>query len=485
MIGRRWGRLGVAAAMVAAGGGVLLTAPQPATADSAADHTLAVQGGSFPERFLNQLMLNDTQDMAKAAGTSIAPSYFDANVDQARDNFVSGEADVAATEFPLTSQQTTGAAARKFAYVPIAATGVALGVVLVCNPQGKTVASAVCPNLQVTAAQAEGLFTNRIISWNDASALPTISGGTGTLNPSFTTTVVAQNQVVPSAANYEAEAYFENDATAKPLWETWLTSQGSVPKVGELWPTNKGLGEDMDMANALLPLDPATAQLPANPQLWAQKANLDLLAADWLGAPWGIPTLAVQNQAGTFVNPTLAAETAAINGATMDPTTHLVTFPPNGGTNAAAYPIMAVDYLVVPTAGLSAAKAAALAQFIKYIYSADGAKVISSFGSVPVTAAMADAGTAVANELAATTTDTSATTTTTTAAASTDAAATTADTSASTMDQSSAPSLAATGTNTALVVGIALFLTSVGVLGRRGVRGAAPAPVRRRGRRDR
>ena len=63
-------------------------------------------------------------------------------------------------------------------------------------------------------------------------------------------------------------------------------------------------------------------------------------------------------------------------------------------TDAAAYNsyLMEESYLVVPTNGLSAAKAKALAQFIRYVLGPEGQQDIENFGAAPATAAMVAAG---------------------------------------------------------------------------------------------
>jgi hypothetical protein len=131
-------------------------------------------------------------------------------------------------------------------------------------------------------------------------------------------------------------------------------------------------------------------------------------------------TIAIQNAAGQYVLPTSAATSAALNDATMEPTTNLVTFNANP-SDAASYPIDVMSYLVVPTSGLSAAKATALASFIKFVLGATGQADVKSLGDAPVTTAMASAGMKVADQVAAEATQTSTTSTTSTTAAETTA----------------------------------------------------------------
>ncbi len=56
-------------------------------------------------------------------------------------------------------------------------------------------------------------------------------------------------------------------------------------------------------------------------------------------------------------------------------------------------------YLVVPTNGLSAAKAIALAQLIRFVLGTNGQKDISGLGAAPATAAMVAAGLTLAQGL--------------------------------------------------------------------------------------
>jgi hypothetical protein len=165
----------------------------------------------------------------------------------------------------------------------------------------------------------------------------------------------------------------------------------------------------------LIPVDPATTEPEKDPETWGG-GDIGGVPIDWLGPPWNVPDVSVQNAAGAFVFPTAAALQAAQNDATMDPTTNLVTFDAST-TDAAAYPLPVMEYLIVPTTGLSQAKATALASFIQYVLGPQGQSVIEQFGDVPPTQAMINAGLQVANTVAAEatplTTSTSTTTTTT------------------------------------------------------------------------
>lgn len=377
-----------------------------AWAASPPSDTLAGEGGSFAEPIINQLLIDDTSGLAPLSG-----SYFEANIDQGRDDFADGSADFAVSELPLTSAETTTAQSdgRKFVYVPFAASAVSIGAIVICSVQvpPATTTSAFCPDLQLTMEELAGLFTYQIGTWNNATLLPTVSDGTGPVAPSTGTNAMPQNGIDPSTQNLILSTAFENSTTvenstsAKTLWNAFVTQEGGSADESELWPTGQGTqGGDAAVVQKLIPINETTREPNDNPEDWGDGA-LAALPVDWLGPPESIPTIAIQNAAGAFVLPTPAAETAALNDATMDSSTNIVTFPVNGGSDATAYPMMAMSYLVVPTSGLSATKATALAQFIKFVLGSKGQQDIESFGAVPPTSAMVQAGRTVADEVAA------------------------------------------------------------------------------------
>jgi hypothetical protein len=106
------------------------------------------------------------------------------------------------------------------------------------------------------------------------------------------------------------------------------------------------------------PNPPLAPEQPGQQDLWALIDQAD--AALNL-----FPVAYLQNAAGNFVQPTDQAMLAAVNDMTAGP----------GGTlsmnftkkDPAAYPLTMVIYAVVPTGGISKAKASAIAQFLDYV----------------------------------------------------------------------------------------------------------------------
>jgi len=382
----------------------------PASAGTLAN-TLQFEGGSFAEPIMNQLIQDDQPNLG-----SIYASYFETDLDTGRSDFVSGDTDVAVSELPLTSSEASTITAKGggFAYVPFAASAVAMGYALICY-QGGSNPYALCPNLQLTALQIEQLFTGTVDEWSDPS-LSTISGGSAAIHPTNDSRVFSGTLIAPSASTLALETYLDTDPASQAAWTKWSTTDElqASGEPTERWPADDGFdGGDLILVQSLIPINPNGDQPTPNPNSWGISCNIAALPVDWLGPPENIPTFAIQNAAGQFVQPTIQAETAALDDATMN-SSNIVTFQPEGGTDQAAYPMMQMSYLVVPTKGLSAAKATALSQFINFLATPAAAADIEKLGGVPPTAAMLQADSTVASEVAAEANTGGATTSTTT-----------------------------------------------------------------------
>jgi ABC-type phosphate transport system substrate-binding protein len=493
---------------------VALAVGLPLSAGADTDPTALVgEGGSF---------LTPVTDVLLKADPGIAPlnpTYTDANLDSAISDFAgtgSGqfETDFVVSERPLTSSEAATAKAngRTFAYVPFAATPVAIATLAVCNATELTGNStaALCPDIPLTAEQAALLFTFNLTSSSVSPNQNLPSSLTGWSDPRLTQ---ANNQPLPSGGIYQASTlepsaentalmtFLESDPTAKELFDNALnnpaadaTNTSDTPS--ETWPfhgSHSFVGGDAGLVGKELNLD-AETDSPSEANSW-NLGDVFPLSSVWAGAPegtpWNVPTAAIQNAAGKFVPPSEAAAASSEGDATMDPTTNLVTFAANPN-NATAYnnTLMVESYLVVPTSGLSAAKAQKLAQYIRFVVGPEGQSDEATVGAAPPTPAMVTADLKVATELddeAATSSSTSttaasggSTTTSTTAASATSTTSTTAAVASASVaaastggsgNTGSGTGLAATGATDvgpALAVGAALV--GLGVLGRRRTR---------------
>ncbi|HYZ56489.1 MAG TPA: hypothetical protein VE733_23750 [Streptosporangiaceae bacterium] len=107
--------------------------------------------------------------------------------------------------------------------------------------------------------------------------------------------------------------------------------------------------------------DALPPQVPGNRDLWA--------ITDQAGAArFLFPTAAIQNHAGKYIQPTMQSMAAAVKDMTVNPDgiTRSVNYSSN---DPAAYPLTMVIYAVVPTGGISATKAAKIAQFLDFVAS--------------------------------------------------------------------------------------------------------------------
>jgi hypothetical protein len=503
---RIWSTFGVGLVSIAA---LTVALPAPASADT--DPTALVgEGGSFLTPVTNLLLKADS------GLAPLNPQYNDANVDGAIADFVGTApntfaADFVVSERPLTSDETATAKAngRTFAYVPFAATPVAVATLAVCNPSGLSGNStaALCQDIPLTVPLVAGLFTANLTSpastpnvglplnltgWGD-SRLTQANG-----QPIPNSGIYQASTLEPSAENSALMALLDSDPTGKELLDNALNTPGSNAVTtsdtpSETWPfhgIHAVVGGDAGLIGKELSIN-AETNAPSELETWtglgtgaAGPDDVFPLSSVWTGAPqgtpWNIPTAAIQNAAGKFVAPSEAAAASSEADATMDPATNLVTFAPNA-TNDTAYNnyMMVESYLVVPTSGLTAAKASKLAQYIRFVVGPVAQSDEETLGSAPPSAAMNAADLKVANQLdteAASTaasssndpTSTSATTTTTSTSTTVAATASTAaGTTGNTGSGDSGSSLASTGSDVWPLLAVGALFVVIGAVGRR------------------
>lgn len=372
---------------------------------------LVAEGGDFEEPLFNALQNSPAAD---AAAAPLNNTFFAPNIDVARCDFADGAADYLVSEYALTPAEAATAAAdgRSFAYVPFAVSGVAVSALLECDATTTVTSMTLCPDLQMSAEVTAQAFGGHVSTWSDP-VFATLSGGGPVATTSQSNAITRYNQIDPSMDNEAIQQYMLSTPAAATVWNAYESAFHATPgQASDLWPTDSGLQGIITILQDMKPTDPATNLPQTNPELWAP-GSIAPLPFDWLGAPYSMPTVALQNAAGAYVAPTVASLTAAEAHATMDPTTNLVTFD-SSTTDAAAYPIPVMSYLVVPTSGLPQAKATALASLIRYLLGSAAQGVMSSaYDTAAPTPSMISAGMEVANLVAAQQGNPSSTTTTT------------------------------------------------------------------------
>jgi hypothetical protein len=499
------GILGVGLVSLAA---VTTALPTPASADT--DPTALVgEGGSF---------LTPVTDLLLGADTGLAPlnpSYNDANLNDAITDFIGTAPNTFGTDFvvserPLSPNDTATAKAngRTFAYVPFAATPVAVATLAVCNPSGLSGNStdALCQDIPLSVPLVAGLFTANLTS--AAPGLPLNLSGWGDArltqangDPIPNSGIYQASTLEPSAENSALMALIDSDPDGKALLDNALNNPSNTVTTtsdtpSDTWPFHENhavVGGDAGLIGKELSIN-AETNAPSELETWtglgsgaAGPDDVFPLSSVWAGAPqgtpWNIPTAAIQNAAGKFVPPSEAAAAASESDATMDSATNLVTFVPNA-TNETAYNnyMMVESYLVVPTTGLTPAKASKLAQYIRFAVGPVAQSDEETLGSAPPTATMIAADLKVATQLdieagaislssssdptsTSTSTTTSSTTSTTVATAS---AATGSTGNTGSGGSSTGSSLAATGAEGVVpLLGVGAVLLVIGVGGRR------------------
>ena len=414
------------------------------TAATCADYVNG-EGGSFFEPVVTKLIQDDTSDL-----TPVCASYTNVKLDDGIGDFVGTapgqfQNQFAVSERPLTSAEAATAKAdgRGFAYIPIAATPVSIVTLVPTLAWASSNAlsitpSGFCNGIPLSVTDLGDLFgldsSDPLNNWNDPRIQCTASGG--------------QTETIPVSRWANGDPTMENEVVydildstqgSKASFDAALQSPAngdygpatSSDTPSETWPYSKNAipGGDQPFIGKLLDVNADTNAPDPTAGFW-QLGAIAPVSSVWigspLGVPWDLPTAAIQNAANAYVAPSEAAAAAAEKDATLastsDPTTdNLVTFDASS-TDTAAYNdlLMLQDYLVVPTNGLPADQAVALAQFIRFVLGTTGQKDIESFGAAPATAAMVTAGLKVAGEVDAEGLrgSTSSTTTTTTATSS-------------------------------------------------------------------
>jgi hypothetical protein len=493
---------------------VAIALPAPAGADSTDPTALVGEGGSF---------LTPVTDVLLKADSGLAPlnpQYDDANLDNAIGDFVgngpgSFDADFVVSERPLTSTEASTAQAngRTFAYVPFAATPVAIATMALCDPAellGNS-ASALCQDIPLTTEDVALLFTENLTSSlvTPNQGLPTqlLSWGDTRLhqangNPMPDYGIYQASTLEPSAENTALMAYLDSDPTAKELFDNALNNPASDALTtsdtpSENWPfhgLHAYVGGDAGLIEKELNIN-AETNAPSQLSFWGGLGgnggtgpdDVFPLSAVWAGAPqgtpWNIPTGAIENAASQFVLPTEAAAAASETNATMDPTTNLVTFNANASDSTAYNNYLMVEsYLVVPTSGLTAPKAEKLAQYIRFIVGPVAESDEETLGSAPPTTAMVAADLKVATELdnesVTDSSNSTSTSTTTPSGSSTSSTSSTTSTTSTTVVTAAAAvsagnsgnsggGLAFTGGDPVPAVGLGAGLVVLGALGRR------------------
>ena len=371
---------------------------------------------------LTKLIVDDSSNLSPLYG-----AFTSTDIDSGIASFVGTAPAQFGTDFAVSERRLTATEAatakangRSFAYVPFAETPVAIATLEPTNTWGVsgsvTIApSDFCQHIPLTTDLLGEIFGYDAASplqyWNDPRINCPPLGAGGAKGDG----IALWANLDPSMANSALMSLLDSTPSSKAYLDAGLSHTGSGALTtddtpSEHWPYGQNTipGGDQPLIGKLLDISAQTNAPSETAAFWKLGAVVPISSV-WtaapLGVPWNLMTAAIQNAAGQFVIPSTAAAEASAADATLattsDPTTdNLVTFNPST-TDAAAYNsyLMEESYLVVPTNGLSAAKAKALAQFVRFVLGPEGQQDIKNFGAAPATAAMVAAGLKVASSL--------------------------------------------------------------------------------------
>ena len=316
-----------------------------------------------------------------------------------REEFVNATTDFAVTGTPFTADETTrlAAANKTFVYAPLAGGSLAF-LYHLNNAQGQPI-----KGLQFSGATLAGIFTGTITTW-DAAEILADNPGVSLPPKKITPTVRGQ----ADSATYTATSFFRFSAPA--VWKAFMEDpqRGFPDEARELYPFFAGADSrtsSFAIADVVGATEGGDTRITYVDNAWAQKALAN-----------GADIAKVKNASGAFVAPTPDNAAKTIAAWKFD-TTNLLTVD-FGVTDAAAYPVAMVNYLVIPTSGTTPAVAGALGTFAKYAIET-GQSAAPTLGDPALPASVLARSTSVIAAALPTTT----TTTTTTAAGSTDVSA--------------------------------------------------------------
>ncbi len=341
-------------------------------------------------------------------------------MDQARQDLVTGLADFAVAQGPLTGPIPTAVADEvgvnpdeagtasqnglNVAYVPIALEAVAVPFVVIqpggCSGTQGTISDpfgcTLLATMNMSPTTLETAFEGITSSW-DTPAIQADNGGTG-----FSSILSSEIQgpypatmTKADASNGALTSYFLG-TTAQSTWDAWAGSYGAPADMALYsWPKKapESAGnqfQESDMIADMIPRNPQSPDVADVMGSWAGGYNISALPWAWTFPAYtkypnaNLPDVSIENAAGGFVEPGYASMEAALSYASLG-SSNMVTFGAST-TDKTAYPapMMTTEYLVVPLDGLPADKAATLAGLIGYLLSANGQSAICSAGYLPV-----------------------------------------------------------------------------------------------------
>jgi len=296
---------------------------------------LVATGSSLPEPLY--LLWNEEYHRAHAE-TQLR--YLPEGTGESATRILAGAGDLGGGDAPIPEKQLKGAA-----HPVVELPSVLIGIAIVYNVPGAA-------SLRLSGPVLANIFLGKTTSWND----PEIAK----LNPELHLSALPIKVI--HRTDGKGSSYIFSDYLAR-ISADFLTKAGR--SVSPKWPAGVGINRTEDLLDKVRKTPGSIGYTELN---WAEKS--------------GLPMAHLRNAAGEFIKPSVAsiadAASALAGKMTEDFRVSLVNAP-----GKASYPIASFTWLYVPERAQDPARGQAVAEYLKWVYSA-GQELAREHGYAPL-----------------------------------------------------------------------------------------------------
>ncbi len=265
-----------------------------------------------------------------------------------RDEFIKGKTDFVVSGTPFTTAEDARLTTKKKTYVYAPLAGGALAFLYhLYNAQGQPI-----KGLQLSGATLAKIFTGGITNWDDPEIL---ADNPGVALPPKKITPTVRGQA--DAATYAATSFFKFSAPA--VWKSFMEDpqRGFPDEPVELFPFFAGADSrtsSFAIADVVGASEGGDTRITYVDNAWAMQATTA-----------GADIVKVKNVSGAYVLPTPANAAKTIATWKLNDR-NLLGVDYVAATDPTAYPVAMVNYLVIPTSGVTPEVATGIGTFAKY-----------------------------------------------------------------------------------------------------------------------
>ncbi len=296
---------------------------------------LVATGSSLPEPLY---LLWNEEYHREHAETQLR--YLPEGTGESATRILAGAGDLGGGDAPIPEKQLKGAA-----HPVVELPSVLIGIAIVYNVPGAA-------SLRLSGPVLANIFLGKTTSWND----PEIAK----LNPELHLSALPIKVI--HRTDGKGSSYIFSDYLAK-ISADFLTKAGR--SVSPKWPVGVGINRTEDLLDKIRKTPGSIGYTELN---WAEKS--------------GLPMAHLRNAAGEFIKPSVAsiadAASALAGKMTEDFRVSLVNAP-----GKASYPIASFTWLYVPERAQDPARGQAVAEYLKWVYSA-GQELAREHGYAPL-----------------------------------------------------------------------------------------------------